>query len=104
MSKLIITTVLALAALAVVANSAEAAGRGRCGPTYAVAPGPVAVAPTSAAPATTAQAGTGYRSFSYQPVQPAAVMPAPMYRSYSTPRMQSWDFPKTDARRYSNVR
>jgi hypothetical protein len=94
MRKLITTSVLAFVAFAVLANGAEAAGRRRCSPTYAVVAAPVAAAPT------TAQAGAsgqGYRTFSYQPA-------APVYRSYSAPKMQSWDYPKTDARRYSNVR
>ena len=98
MSKLITLTVLAFAALVVLASDVEAAGRRRCPPTYYTAPAPVAVAP--AATQTTASA-QGYRTFSYQPsYQPVA----PGFRSYSAPRKQSWDYPKTDARRYSNVR
>jgi hypothetical protein len=41
-----------------------------------------------------AQAG-GYRSFSYQPAA------QPVYQYETTPRMNAWDYPKTDARRYN---
>jgi hypothetical protein len=90
MLKFIATSALALAALAALATDAQACGGCRRGSKYAVAP-------DTGAAATTAQAGQGYRSFSYQPVTPA-------FRSYSAPRKQPWEYPKTDARRFSNVR
>ena len=76
MLKIVATTVLGLAVLAVLAGGAEAAGRRRqCPPTYTVAAAP-------AAPVATAQSnvsGQGYRTFSYQPV------PTTSYRAFSSP-------------------
>ena len=70
MSKLITTTVLGFAMLAVLASGAQAAGRRRCSQTYAAAP-------VVAAPATTAQAtGQGYRTFSYQPTTGVMYQPS----------------------------
>lgn len=98
MSKLITTAILALVAFAMLASGADAAWPRRWR-TYTVVPAQVTPAPATTARA--APAAQGYRTFSYQPsYQPAA----PTFRSYSAPRKQSWDYPKTDARRYSNVR
>ena len=78
MLKIVATTVLGLVVLAVLANSAEAAGRRRqCPPTYTYT---VAAAP--AAPVATAQSsvsGQGYRTYSYQPA------PTTSYRTFSQP-------------------
>ncbi len=54
----------------------------------------VTYAPAPAATVAQGQAATGYRTYSYEPS-------APVYRSYSAPKKWSWDYPKTDARRYS---
>ncbi len=62
MFKIIATTVIGFATLAILEDEAEAAGRRRsCPQTYTVTAAP-------AAPVTTAQStASGYRSFSYQP-------------------------------------
>jgi hypothetical protein len=36
-----------------------------------------------------------YRSFSYQPAA------EPTYRAYTGRKLNAWDYPKTDARRYN---
>lgn len=71
MKKLIITTVVLAATLAVSTVQAGIFGWGsNCG--HAVQPAPVAV---TAATVTTARTDNGYRSFSYQPTAPVYVAP-----------------------------
>lgn len=51
------------------------------------------------APVATVRAEEGYRTFSYQPQPQATALP--MYQTNRGRKMNAWDFPKTDARRYS---
>jgi hypothetical protein len=87
MLKFITASVAGAALLVATQATSEAAGRGCCGcggVTYQAAPTYQAAAPG------------GYRSFSYQPGTAA-----PAYRTYSAPKKNPWDYPKTDSRRYS---
>ena len=96
MKKLILFVVV-LGLATVVAPHAEA---GIFGCRRATTPTYMRVAPVAAA---TARVNQGYRAFSYEPgatVLPAAA--APVIRTYRAERkMQAWDYPKTDARRYN---
>ena len=98
MLKIVATTVLGCCGLLCSAGDAAACGGCSCPCSQATCamPMPSAMPGMPGMPDMPAQAnaGTGYRTYSYQPA-------APVYRSYSAPRRQSWDYPKTDARRYS---
>jgi|GEM_PF-5390460 hypothetical protein len=89
MTKLITTTVLAVAGFALLASDADAAWPRRWR-TYTAAPAPIATAP-----ATTAQATEqGYRTFSYQPTTPS-------FQTYRPRKLNAWEYQKTDSRRYN---
>ena len=93
MSKLILTTTLAVLGLGVLATNVEARGRRQCGVTY-VAP------PVAAAPVQTATAPTqGYRAMSYQP---APQFVAPVYRGTGNRgyTQDKWRLQKTDPNKY----
>jgi hypothetical protein len=86
----VILTIVAVG-LALAVTTEANAGRRRCGGTTYVQPAAVAQpAPVAQAPT------TGYRTFTYQPA-----VAQPVYGYGANPRLNAWDYPKTDMRRYN---
>jgi hypothetical protein len=99
MLKIVASTVLGCCSLICSASEATACGGGcacPCATATMSMPMPASMPGMPGMPAH-ASAATQYRTYSYQPA-------APVYRSYSAPTRAAWDYPKTDARRYSGGR
>lgn len=94
MLKYIFGAVAVVGLLLVSQTTAEAGRRGGCscgGSSSYQTAATGSAAPIAAVPS------TGYRSYSYEPGMSSM-------RSYSGARKNAWEYPKTDARRYSGGR